>query len=122
MLGPPSQAEPGAHSDRRERLQVDHHSRNGVHTLALSGDLDIDSGPTIEAALRQCQTLGTTAVVVDLRSVTFIDSSGLWTITLARGWCLKFGYRFSLIRGREAVQAVFELTGLDDVLPFVDHA
>ena len=88
--------------------------------LLLTGELDVRSVPRLEAAVSRCCTRSRSAraITLDLRGLTFIDSSGLWTITAARRWCERQGYGFSLIPGPEPVHEVFEVTGLSDLLPF----
>ena len=90
----------------------------GLCTLVLVGELDTRSVPTLEVAISRCCAGGARAVTLDLSRLTFIDSSGLWTITSARRWCERQAYGFSLIPGPESVQRVFDITGLSDVLPF----
>jgi anti-sigma B factor antagonist len=90
----------------------------GLCTLVLFGELDTRSVPMLEVAISRCCAGGARGITLDLRALTFIDSSGLWTITSARRWCERQGYGFSLIPGSESVQRVFDITGLSDVLPF----
>jgi anti-anti-sigma factor len=90
----------------------------GVHTLVLSGELDTRSAPTLETAVTRQFASGPGAISLDLRHLIFIDSSGLWTILAAMRWCERQGRGFSLVPGPDAVQQVFEVTGLIDVLPF----
>jgi anti-sigma B factor antagonist len=90
----------------------------GLCTLVLVGELDTRSVPTLEVAISRCCAGGARAITLDLSRLTFIDSSGLWTITSARRWCERQAYGFSLIPGPESVQRVFDITGLSDVLPF----
>jgi anti-sigma B factor antagonist len=90
----------------------------GSHTLVLSGELDTRSVPILESAISRCCADGPTAIILDLSELTFIDSSGLWTILAAMRWCERQGRGFSIIPGSESVQQVFEVTGLSDVLPF----
>jgi anti-sigma B factor antagonist len=99
-------------------LKVEEVGHDGVERLVLIGELDSRSVPTLEAAISRCCAAGTRAVTLDLSRLTFIDSSGLWTITSVRKWCERQGYGFSLIPGPPSVQRVFEVTGLSDVLPF----
>jgi anti-sigma B factor antagonist len=100
------------------QLEVVDVGRDGMRRLVLKGDLDTSSVPTLEDAISRCCSGETRAITLDLSRLTFIDSSGLWTITSARRWCERQGYGFSLIPGPEPVQQVFELTGLSDLLPF----
>jgi anti-anti-sigma factor len=84
----------------------------------LSGDLDASSVPALETALGQCSAGGADSITLDLSGLRFIDSAGLWVITSARRWCERRGHDFWLVPGPPAVQYVFEVTGLSDVLPF----
>jgi anti-anti-sigma factor len=87
-------------------------------TLTLEGELDARAAPQLEAAIARYCTDGPRALTLDLSKLNFIDSSGLWTILAAMRWCERQGRGFSLLPGPEAVQQVFEVTGLIDVLPF----
>jgi anti-anti-sigma factor len=99
-------------------LRVGDFGHGGQHTLSLTGDLDLDSVGALEAAIHGISS-SASAIALDLTGLTFIDSSGLWTITTLSKWCTRSGIAFSLIPGPAPVQEVFELTGLSDCLPFV---
>jgi anti-anti-sigma factor len=105
-------------SSQPDELVVQHVERVGRQTLVLHGALSLDSVETLESALREIRPEGTKAVTLDLRGLVFIDSSGLWAVTSTHKWCRQRRIRFSIIPGGEAVQRVFELTGLSDLLPF----
>jgi anti-sigma B factor antagonist len=87
-------------------------------TLTLEGELDTRAVPELEAAIARYCADGPRTLTLDLSKLSFIDSSGLWTILAAMRWCERQGRGFSLLPGPEAVQQVFEVTGLIDVLPF----
>jgi anti-anti-sigma factor len=91
---------------------------DSTHTLILTGELDARSVPALEAAIGRYCADGPPAMTLDLSELSFIDSSGLWTILAAMRWCERQGRGFSLLPGPESVQQVFEITGLVDVLPF----
>src|SRR5829696_8044368 len=57
-------------------LDVSHHLRDGRNWLVLVGELDFGSAPQLVAALNAAQRDGR-PIVVDLRGLRFIDSSGL---------------------------------------------
>jgi anti-anti-sigma factor len=88
------------------------------HVLVLTGELDSDSVSTLEDAISRCCSDAQSTITLDLSKLAFIDSSGLWTITVARKWCESHGHGFWLTPGPQEVQYVFEVTGLSDVLPF----
>jgi anti-anti-sigma factor len=94
----------------------------GRHALVLTGEMDMASCPHLNAALAHICTGEANAVVLDLRKVAFIDSTGIKTILDAKKLSEQNGCEFSLIPGRAAVQRIFEVCGLLDHLPFREHA
>ncbi len=88
------------------------------HTLVLIGELDMASAPALDAALRGICSNATEAVALDLSSLTFMDSTGLRVMLLAKDLCQRHGCEFQLIRGPAQVQRLFEITGLLEQLPF----
>ena len=60
-------------------------------------------------------------VVLDLRELEFMDSSGLRLVALAERRLGAAGRGLVLVRGPEAVQRVFEITRMEDHLTFVDE-
>jgi anti-sigma B factor antagonist len=110
VLSPPPRTHGG--------LTVRDAGHDRAHVLVLAGELDSDSISTLEDAISDCCHHGPTTITLDLSKLAFIDSAGLWTITIARKWCESHGHGFWLIPGPEHVQYVFEVTGLSDVLPF----
>jgi anti-sigma B factor antagonist len=105
-----------------DALELEEHHEDGRHTLVLIGALELRSVDALEAALSRLWSKRASAVTLDLRRVTFIDSSGLWAITSLQKLCAREGIGFILIPGPESVHQVFELTGLSDVLPFAREA
>jgi len=86
--------------------------------VAPHGEIDIATVGEVRAALDEVECVGFQQVVLDLRGVTFIDSTGLKLILAELG---KDGIDFAVIRGPRAVQRLFEVTGLLRVVPFVDR-
>ena len=94
----------------------------GRYRLILSGELDLSAAPELEAVLARLSGNGTTAVLVDLRKLTFIDSRGLRAILRAQELADSRGYQLSLLPGPPAVQNTFEVSGLLEALPFASGA
>jgi anti-sigma B factor antagonist len=82
-------------------------------TLILTGEVDLLTAPHVESAIRELCAAGTTEVVLDLRKVTFMDSTGLRATVCAQKLCDEHGFDFSLIKGQAQVQRLFEIAGLD---------
>ena len=89
----------------------------GVRTVAVSGELDIDTMAELSEALAIDAELDTT--VVDLRGLTFIDSSGVSGVLTAARRLRDAGGRLVCVPGSVQIQRVFELTGVDTVLEWV---
>ena len=90
--------------------------------ITLEGELDIASAPALESALRDSGNGDGPPErrVVDLRRLTFMDSSGLRAILSANGAAQRDGWKLQIVAGPPAVQRVFEICGVVDGLRFVD--
>jgi anti-anti-sigma factor len=89
-------------------------------TLALSGELDLVSSPALERAVPRQAQPDAESIVVDLRGLEFMDSTGLHTLLRIQQAAHDRGLEFVLIRGPDHVQRLFDLTGLSDALTIVD--
>jgi len=100
-------------------LQTLLHEDESSQRLTLSGELDMATAPDFEEAM--LRALGARRpIVLDLRRLSFIDSAGLWAVTLGHTACRRRGIALSIELGSGSVRQVFEATGLFDVLPFAD--
>jgi anti-anti-sigma factor len=97
-------------------------TRNGtVAVVRPTGELDISGAAILEAELdRLSAEQGISAIVLDLRALEFMDSSGLRLVVVADMRAREAGRRFALVRGEETVHRVFEITRMSDRLDFVD--
>lgn len=83
-------------------------------TLAISGRLDTNSSPKLEAELRQSVN-GVTALVFDFSGVEYISSAGLRVLLAAQKVMNRQG-GMKLIGVSSEVMEVFEITGFADIL------
>jgi anti-sigma B factor antagonist len=89
----------------------------GGRVIAFSGELDLANAATAESALEDSLADASAAVVVDMRELEFIDSTGIALLVsaLSRN---EGGTRVSFIPSDSpAVTRVLELTGLAERLP-----
>jgi len=86
-------------------------SRNGVVRIGLGGDLDMLTVPILAEHLSRVEQNGTTAILLDLRDLTFIDSSGLHAFLQAGKRAEVNGHQLVLIGATPTTQRLFELTG-----------
>jgi anti-sigma B factor antagonist len=88
--------------------------------LELQGELDMACAPQLDEALAGADLDGSGAVVLDLRGVCFLDSTGLKAIFRARKAVHESGRRFAVTEGSAQVQRLLSLTRLDDHLQTID--
>jgi anti-anti-sigma factor len=89
--------------------------------VSLAGELDISTAPDVDRELIKIERQQPPTVVVDLRELTFIDSTGLRTILSADARCRQYGGRLVIVPGPPAVHRVFSISLLDQRLQFVDE-
>jgi anti-sigma B factor antagonist len=88
--------------------------------IAPRGELDMATAGALEAELRRAHEAGFSSILLDLRGLTFMDSSGLHLVTRWAAESSRNGFKLELEPGPPAVQRIFELTSLTDQLPFRD--
>lgn len=99
---------------------VNHEVRQAGDRVAVSlrGDLDWSGRLRIEPILEGALEPGPREFTVDLTNVTFIDSSGVSLLLEVCERARSEGIDFSILRPEARVFRVFEVLGLDAVLPF----
>ena len=93
--------------------------RSDVALIAVSGELDIASAPELAQTLEQIRPEQTKLVIVDLRELEFMDSTGLSIIVRAHQRLAEEGCELTLIKGKPQVQRLLDLTGVADRLRLV---
>lgn len=95
--------------------------RNGRSThIAPCGELDIATTPELEQALADATASAVAEIVLDLRELTFMDSTGLRALAQANTRADARGVALSIIRGPRQIERVLEISGLGSLLPLVD--
>jgi anti-sigma B factor antagonist len=89
--------------------------------LVLSGELDLASAEQLDAQLKQLESSEPALLVLDLRALEFMDSTGLRTVIAADARARERGGRLVVVRAPEEVDRVFRLTRMDQHLEVVDE-
>ena len=84
--------------------------------VVLTGELDISSALGVESRLLELERLAPARLILDLRKVSFIDSTGLSMIINADGRARKAGRRLTIVSGDGVPRRVLRTVGLDDRL------
>jgi anti-anti-sigma factor len=89
--------------------------------VEVSGELDLSSALVFEESLRRVEEdCRPELLVLDLRSLKFMDSTGLRLILSAHARAVNQERELGVIEGGEAVRRIFRLTGVIDRLNVVD--
>lgn len=95
---------------------------DGTVLVKMAGDLDLGSADVLQQALNSVEKSHPPTLYLDLSGLGFMDSTGLRLILQANKRANKALSRLVLVAGRESVQRVFRVTGMQDRLEFVDRA
>ncbi|MBD0330818.1 MAG: STAS domain-containing protein [Thermoleophilia bacterium] len=88
--------------------------------VELQGELDLGTAEQLEDELGRVEAEGPELLVLDLRSLSFLDSTGLRVVASADARARDQGRRMVIVQGPPAVRRVFELTRLDEHLDVVE--
>lgn len=84
--------------------------------VSVRGEIDVVTGPQLSSLLDDL-TLCNRNLVLDLGAVEFMDSTGLYVLEKVSAALHKVGGTLQLASVSERVRRVFELSGMDKVLP-----
>ena len=101
-------------------LDVRINERNGTAVVSLQGELDISEVGDVEKHLKAVENRRPDLLVLDLRGLNFMDSSGLRVVLEADLRSRRDARRFALIPGPEPVHRVFLIALLDKRLEFIE--
>ena len=87
-----------------------------IHTIALTGELDLANAPELDRELRRVEATDAEVILVDLWGVSFMDSSGMKVLVTAAARC-RARNRLVLQCAPPGVLRVLRLAGVADVLP-----
>lgn len=93
---------------------------HGVVELAITGRLNMVTGPRVREALERAIADNTPLIAVDLSGVVFLDSSGLGALIAGLKMARAAAGDLRLIRPTEQVALVLELTNMGSVLQSFD--
>jgi anti-sigma B factor antagonist len=90
--------------------------------VRLYGEFDLSGEQPLQALLEDLADAKPTTLVVDLRGLTFIDSTGLRILVSLMNDAAREGFDFAVLCSEGSVRSVLRETGLDGVLPVIDPA
>jgi anti-sigma B factor antagonist len=106
--------------DEPSHLQIDASAVDDVVVITLGGELDLASAAAFADAIDHATSSGAEVVIVDLRGLEFMDSTGIGVIVRAHQAAPQSGYRFAVVKGSPQVDRILSLTGLDEQITLLD--
>jgi anti-sigma B factor antagonist len=101
-------------------LDYDTRRDGAVAVIAPRGELDLPGAAVLETEIDSLLAdPGVGTIVLDLRGLDFLDSSGLRLVIVTDMRAREEGRRFALVRGDATVHRVFEITRMSERLDFV---
>jgi anti-sigma B factor antagonist len=88
--------------------------------IGLRGELDLEHAYTFDEELKRIEAMEPDCICIDLRELTFLDSSGLGRLVAARRRSMKQGRRLVLVRGPATVQRLLQLTAVEEAFELVN--
>jgi anti-sigma B factor antagonist len=98
---------------------ADRRAGDGVHLLAVRGEIDLFTSPEFKQRLGRVIDDGIARLIVDLTATTFIDSSSLGVLIGAHRRLKRRGGSLVVVCDNEAIVKTFKITGLDGVFTLV---
>jgi anti-anti-sigma factor len=103
------------------RLAVEVERANARVSLALHGELDLETAPQFRECLAEAEA-GAETVVIDLRAVTFMDSCGIGELVGAQQRAHRQGQRLVVVKGEGTpIDQVLHIAALDKTLETTTH-
>ena len=84
------------------------------------GEVDAATIGRVREHVDEAMTTGTGRVILDLRAITFLDSTALHLAVETHDWAARNGVVFAIIPGSPNVQRTFQVAQLTERLPFLD--
>ncbi|MEE1758808.1 MULTISPECIES: STAS domain-containing protein [unclassified Streptomyces] len=103
------------HAEQPGQLSVVSTASEGVRVVTLAGEIDHHTGEAMRQALDVTGTAGP-CVVVDMRGVSFMDSTGINILIAAHRNLTEAGGWLRLAAVTEAVLRTIQIVGVDSVI------
>ncbi len=99
-----------------EQLRIDVQREPERVVIALGGELDMASAPLLQKAIESEDLADNGMVVLDLKDLQFIDSTGLRVILAARKLCTERGQELAVTHSSQQVERLLSVTGVAEHL------
>jgi anti-anti-sigma factor len=95
---------------------VERQLSDGTARILVRGELDMETGPRLDEQIREVEAQRPSVLVLDLREVSFFDSTGLQLVLDADVRAREEGRRFVVLPGDGEPLRILELAEVADRL------
>ena len=89
-------------------------SRHGdAHVLTLQGEIDVYTAPRLRQSIADLVTAGARLVVVDMKDIDFLDSTGVGVLVQALRRLQARDGDLVIVVTQEKILKIFDITGLN---------
>ena len=105
----------------QSHFRVEVRSEGRTTVIGVSGELDLASSPALEEELDRVAASDSEMLIIDLRELDFMDSTGLSVLVRAHQRAEEQGRQLAMVKGPQQVQRLLSLTGVADRMTLVDR-
>jgi anti-sigma B factor antagonist len=98
-----------------QAFEIFEHDEGGLLRIAVSGEVDVATAPTLRERLYDAVDRSSEVVIVDLLAVTFIDSTGLGVLIGTQERGNGQGTQVHIVVREPRIVKIFEITGLTEL-------
>ena len=102
-------------------MQINCEETGGVSIFRMEGDIDINTSPDIKKSFDKIVSDKKDKIVINLKGVNYVDSSGLATLVEILKNLRAYGGKLKLSNLSSKVRGLFEITKLDKLFDIVDE-
>ena len=103
----------------QDNFRVDVRNEDRAIVLAVAGELDLATSPTLEQEIDRVRDADIDLLIVDLRELRFMDSTGLHALVKEHKRAHEAGRRFAVVQGSGQIERLLDLTGVGRLLVVV---
>jgi anti-sigma B factor antagonist len=101
-------------------MEINIREKGGIRIVDIKGEVDLYNSPAIRTHFDSLLKGKARAILVNLKEVSYIDSSGLATFIELLQKMSRYGGKLGLMGLSQAIRNVFEVARLDGVFSIFD--
>lgn len=101
-------------------MEIKIHETNDIRIVDLVGNLDTTTAPTLEAEMDKLVESNTNRIVVNLKELNYVSSSGLRVFLKTAKQMMPRKGSFSLCEPNETVKDILKISGFDTIIKVFD--